>query len=195
MRGRLFPLVLLVVLPGCVAPPDDPPATPTPPPAGAPGAFALASPAFADGEAIPRKHTCDGEDISPPLAASGAPAASPVLALRVIDSDVPRPQAPLRDIDHWLAWNVPVVGGAAAFPEGDVPDGTVQGANVGGRPEYAGPCPPQGSPPHRYVFTLHALDAPLELQEGASRQELEAAIDGHVLASTTLTGLYARALT
>lgn len=57
-----------------------------------------------------------------------------------------------------------------------------------------GPCPPQGSPPHRYVFTLHALDAPLDLPEGSSRQELEDAIDGRVLATTTLTGLYARAI-
>ena len=182
-----------VLLTGCLAGPvDDPAAAPTPAPLGGP--LDVVSPAFEDGAEIPRAHTCDGEDASPPFAMTGAPLSAPVAALIVYDPDAPLPQLATRNITHWVAWNAPLASGTVSFPEGGVPPGTLQGANERGANEYAGPCPPQASPPHRYVFWAFALDAPLELAEGATRAELEDAMRGHVLAEGTLTGLYARAL-
>jgi Raf kinase inhibitor-like YbhB/YbcL family protein len=187
MRALL--VVLLVLGAGCVAPEDAPSTAPTP----AGGPLAVASSAFQDGAAIPRKHTCDGEAASPSFTITGAGNASTV-ALLMIDPDVPTPIAPQREFVHWLVWNVPVVGGAARFDEGAVPSGATQGNNGGGAPKYAGPCPPQGSPAHRYVFTVHAVDGALHLAAGSTREQLEAALKDHSLGTAKLTGTYARAL-
>ena len=149
-----------------------------------PRVFTLASTAFADGGSIPRRLTCDGEDVSPALTWSGAPEDTAALALVMTDPDA-------RDFVHWLVFNMTGTP-SGGLPTGisSSPDAPPQGMNSFGSPGYGGPCPPSGE--HRYVFTVHALDAQLELTGTPSRRELQAAMDGHVLASTTLTGTYHR---
>lgn len=198
-------LLVILLLVGCARPSPQP--VPLPP---APtGPLHLASPAFEDGAPIPRKHTCDGaaaergtdaasdassEGASPPLVISGAPANASTIALEVLDPDVPTPIAPQSTFVHWLAWNAPLVNGTAAFAEGAVPNGTVQGENGDNAAKYAPPCPPLGSPAHRYVFTAFAVDGALRLDAGATREQLDAALAGHVVAQARLVGTYARAL-
>jgi Raf kinase inhibitor-like YbhB/YbcL family protein len=143
----------------------------------------LTSPAFDDGEAIPVRHTADGEGSSPPLGWSYVPEGAAAMALIVHD-----PDAPSGDFVHWLAWNLdPEAGGI----EEGVP-APVQGTHGFGRPGWAGPSPPEGHGPHRYFFRLYALDTELDLEPGAAREQLEDAIDGHVLAEAQLMGTYER---
>lgn len=147
-------------------------------------AFSLSSTAFAEGGAIPRRHTCDGEDASPDLTWKGAPDGTQALALTVSDPDA-------RGFVHWIAYDLtgtPSGGLPAAVSSS--PDAPPQGTNSFGRTGYGGPCPPSGT--HRYVFTLHALDGALELTGAPRLEALEAAMDGHVLARATLTGTYHR---
>lgn len=148
----------------------------------------LTSPAFAPGHAIPPAHTCDGADASPPLAWSGVPEAAKTLALIVDDPDAPR-----GSWLHWTLWDLPprphqLAGGVP--PHKVLPSLARQGVNDFGNLGWGGPCPPAGT--HRYVFRLYALDAPLALAAGASRRELEAAMQGHVLAQAELMGTYHR---
>lgn len=189
MRAAL--LVLALALAGCVQPaPEVAPAADPPAPA-ANATFALASAAFADQGEIPREHTCDGANESPPLSFTGAPANATTVALLMLDNDVPTPLTPLREVVHWLLWNAPLANGSVEFDTAAVPAGSVQG---GESREYRGPCPPLLSPPHRYVFTAHAVAGSLDLAEGATKEELLAALDGRSLATAQLTGTYARAL-
>lgn len=190
MRALL--LLASFVIAGCVEPP---PAEPSPSPdVGSSAPFALVSAAFADGEPIPAEHTCDGADTSPPLEMEGGPPEAMTLALIVADPDVPVPQAPQRNLTHWLVWNVPLANGSAAFETGGLPEGAVEGTGDASDSGYGGPCPPPLSPPHRYVFTLFAVDGTLDLAAGATRAQLEAALDGRVVDVTSLTGTYARAI-
>jgi len=155
-------------------------------------AFALASPAFREGAAIPLKHTCDGADVSPPLAWSDAPAKSAAFALIADD-----PDAPAGTWVHWVLYNLPAT--ARGLPE-NVPKtdqlpslgGALQGRNDFRRAGYGGPCPPPG-PAHRYFFKLYALNEALGLNAGASKADVERAMRGHVLGSAQLMGSYARA--
>jgi Raf kinase inhibitor-like YbhB/YbcL family protein len=154
--------------------------------------FALTSPAFREGAAIPVRHTCDGADRSPPLAWSGAPARTAAFALIADD-----PDAPGGTWVHWVLYNV--AGSAVQLPENvakaaSLPDlgGALQGPNDFRRPGYGGPCPPPG-PAHRYLFKLYALDAALGLKAGARQQEVEAAVRAHLLGTAQLIGTYARA--
>jgi Raf kinase inhibitor-like YbhB/YbcL family protein len=143
----------------------------------------LTSESFAEGEPIPERHTCSGDGVSPPLAWSGVPEETRTLALIVHD-----PDAPSGDFVHWLAWNIdPSDGGI----EEDTP-APAESANGFGQPGYGGPCPPPGHGPHRYFFRLYALDSELDLEPGASREQLEAAIEGHVLAEAELMGTFER---
>ncbi len=145
--------------------------------------LSLRSAAFADGEPIPRRHTCEGEDLSPPLSWSGVPEGTRSLALIVDD-----PDAPAGTFVHWLAWGLdPARGGLG---EGEA--APVEGRNGFGASGYRGPCPPPGHGPHRYFFRLFALDSELGLAAGASRAELERALEGHVLARAELAGTYER---
>lgn len=155
----------------------------------------LTSPAFAEGGVIPRRHTCDGEDLSPPLVIEDVPAGAASLTLVVDDPDAPRE----RPWVHWLLWNLPPDVGKLqeGYPPGTKAPpilGAVQGRNH--FPEdnlrYRGPCPPPGHGAHHYRFALHALGTVLALEEGATRRMLEDAMEGHVLATATLTGTYAR---
>jgi Raf kinase inhibitor-like YbhB/YbcL family protein len=151
--------------------------------------FALTTTAFAPGGSIPARFTCDGADLSPDLAWSGAPAATRSLALIADD-----PDAPAGTWTHWLLWNIPTA--SSSLPAGvpkqaSLSNGTAQGRSSFRRIGYGGPCPPPGKP-HRYFFKLYALDTALNLQPGASRDELERALEGHVLAHAELMGLYGR---
>jgi Raf kinase inhibitor-like YbhB/YbcL family protein len=143
----------------------------------------LTSTAFGHDDEIPRRHTCDGDDISPPLAWSGQPPETRSLAL-VLDD----PDAPGGIFTHWLAWGIdPTAGGLA---EGETP--AVEGRNDFDSAGYGGPCPPPGHGRHRYVFHLHALDTELALLAGEDKGDLERALADHVLATAELIGTYER---
>ena len=143
----------------------------------------ITSHAFEDGGAIPRRNTCDGENVSPPLSFTDPPEGTRSLALVVDD-----PDAPVGTFVHWLGWGIePAAGGleeGRAAPR--------EGRNGFGTVGYAGPCPPPGHGRHRYFFRLHALDAELDLEPGAEPDELERALDGHVLEVAELVGGYER---
>jgi Raf kinase inhibitor-like YbhB/YbcL family protein len=143
----------------------------------------LTSTAFADGAPIPAKYSGEGKNISPPLAWTFLPEGTRSLALIVHD-----PDAPSGDFTHWLAWNIdPEPGG---LDEGGA--APAEGANGRGEPGYLGPAPPPGDGAHRYFHELHALDSTLDLEPGASREQLEEALDGHVLGKAQLMGTFER---
>jgi len=145
----------------------------------------LRSDLFADGENIPAWYTCEGEDVSPSLHWSGVPDGTVQLALTLED-----PDAPGGVFVHWVAWGLAPE--RRGLQEGEVPAEMVQGTNSFGEVGYRGPCPPHGHGPHRYVFTLLALDADPELPGAASIDQLRRACAGHVLAEATLTGYFER---
>jgi Raf kinase inhibitor-like YbhB/YbcL family protein len=143
----------------------------------------LTSESFGHGETIPERHTCSGDDASPPLAWSSPPEEARSMALILHD-----PDAPSGDFVHWLAWDLdPADGGI----EENSPAPT-EGTNGFGRTGYAGPCPPPGHGPHRYFFRLYALDSAPELEAGSAREQLEDAIEGHSLAEAELMGTFER---
>jgi len=150
----------------------------------------LTSSAFAHQGDIPKPYTCDGKDISPPLAWSGVPAAAKSLALIVDDPDAPDPKAPRMTWVHWILYNLPP--DTAALSEGltQLPKGTLQGLNDWKRTGYGGPCPPIGR--HRYFHKLYALDALLPDLGKPTKAKLEQAMQGHVLARAELIGTYGR---
>jgi Raf kinase inhibitor-like YbhB/YbcL family protein len=141
----------------------------------------ITSAAFGEGATIPTKHTCDGENVSPPLSFAGAPDGTRSLALVVDD-----PDAPVGTFTHWLAWGIDP--GAGDLAEGEA--APREGRNGFGTTGYVGPCPPRGR--HRYFFRLHALDTELDLEPAADRDELERALGGHVLETAELMGTYER---
>jgi hypothetical protein len=142
----------------------------------------ITSPAFAEGEPIPAKFSCDGEDISPELVWSGIPEGTASLALIMDD-----PDAPMGTWVHWVLFNLPP--GSAGLPEGAAGLGE-DGNNSWKRTGYGGPCPPGGT--HRYFFKLYALDTTLDLEPGATKKALEKAMEGHILAQAELMGTYSR---
>ncbi len=145
--------------------------------------FELTSPAFAEGQPIPRKYSCEGENASPPLSWSSLPEGTRSLALIVHD-----PDAPSGDFTHSVGWNIdPDAGG---LEEGA--HAPVEGANGFGEDGYGGPCPPPGDGAHRYLHELFALDTELDLEPSASREQLEDAMEGHVLGGAELVGTYER---
>lgn len=146
--------------------------------------LSLTSAAFEHNGKIPAKFTCEGEDLNPPLEISQAPEGTVSFALVVDDPDAPR-----GNWDHWLIWNIPA--DQTVIEEGAMPEGTLAGANDFGRTSYGGPCPPAGGA-HRYFFKLYALDALLNLKEGATKQQLEDAMEGHVIGKAELIGLFER---
>ena len=150
----------------------------------------ITSAAFSHNGAIPARYTCDGRDISPPLAWAGLPANTKSLALIVDDPDAPDPKAPKMTWVHWVLYNIPVT--ASGLPEAvkpaALPPGTREGLNDWGRTGYGGPCPPVGR--HRYLHKLYALDILLSALEYPDKQALEKAMHGHVLAQAVLIGTY-----
>ena len=151
------------------------------------GQIPLTSPAFAYGEKIPVRFTCEGDDISPPLQWSGAPVETRSYALIMDDPDAPR-----GTWLHWVLFNLPgetVELGPAVPTLAELPSGARHGRNTANDMAYAGPCPPVGKP-HRYFFRLYALDIMLNLRAGATRAELERAMDQHILGQGELMGMY-----
>lgn len=175
---------------------ETPPVDQTPPTGETPTdqegvmAFTLESSAFAPDDTIPQQYTCDGPDFSPPLAWSDVPEGTQAFALIMDD-----PDAPVGVFTHWVLYNL---SGDARDLREDVPKiespptvDALQGRNDFGRTGYGGPCPPAG-PPHRYNFTLYALDSALDLGPGATKQQVLDAIEGHVLGEARLIGAYGR---
>ena len=155
-------------------------------------ALAFTSTAFEPGGAIPAAYTCQGKDLSVPLAWSGLPAGTRSLALIVDDPDAPDPAAPKMTWVHWVLYNIPPT--ATGLPEAveprALPAGTLEGRNDWGRTGYGGPCPPVGR--HRYFFKLYALDVALPDLGQPDKARLERAMKGHVLAQQQLVGTYAK---
>ena len=151
--------------------------------------LALVATAFSDGEPIPLRYSCEGEDISPSLAWSGVPPGTETLAVIMDDPDAPR-----GTWDHWVVFNIPanVRGLEEAHPDKpQLPNGGVHGKNSWGKARYGGPCPPRG-PAHNYRFFLYAVDITLELPAGASKKDVLDVLQGHILGESLLTGTYGR---
>jgi hypothetical protein len=148
----------------------------------------LTSTAFAHGGEIPARHTCEGQDVAPPLAWSGVPASAQSLVLIVDDPDAPDPAAPRMTWVHWVLYNLPPH--ADGLPEGGkpLPTGTLEGLNDWKRPGYGGPCPPIGR--HRYFHKLYALDTMLPDLRHPTKAQLESRMKGHVVAHAELVGTY-----
>ena len=138
----------------------------------------ITSPEFENNQFIPKKFTCEGEDISPAFVIEGVPGEAKSLALIVDD-----PDAPMGTWVHWVVFDIPVIN---RIEENTIPG--KQGMNNFGRKDYGGPCPPSGT--HRYFFKIYALDKMLNLNEGISKGALEKAMEGHILDKAELIGLY-----
>lgn len=145
----------------------------------------LTSPAFAQGQSIPRQYTCDGADIAPTLQWQNLPANTRSLALIVDDPDAPDPAAPRVTWVHWVLYNIPPTAKGLAAKR---PKGTAAGTNSWEKAAYGGPCPPIGR--HRYYFKLYALDKVLEFDTPPTKDALLSAMKGHVIGQTSLMGTY-----
>ena len=149
-------------------------------------AFTLTSPAFVNTDPIPVRHTCDGENLSPPLVWSDPPKRTQAFALVMDD-----PDAPSGTFTHWVL--VDIQASRTMFDEGViVGDSGTSGQNGFGNLGYGGPCPPRGHGPHHYRFSLHALRTHTNLPEGASRAAVDAALKGLILGTASLVGVYER---
>jgi Raf kinase inhibitor-like YbhB/YbcL family protein len=149
----------------------------------------ISNAAFSVGEAIPKKFTCDGPDVSPQLKWNDAPPNTQAFALIMDD-----PDAPAGTWVHWVLYDLPA--NTRELSEGvakqeQLSSGARQGRNDFGKTGYGGPCPPPGKP-HRYFFKLYALDTKLNLKAGATKADVERAVKGHILAQAELTGKYGR---
>lgn len=149
----------------------------------------VSSPAFQEGGEIPLRYSCEGEDVSPVLQWSDPPEGTKSIALIMDD-----PDAPGGTFTHWVLYNLPP--DSRSLPEAipakaEPSTGTLQGKNDFQKTGYSGPCPPPGRP-HRYQFTVYALDRALNLEAGISQRQLREAIEGHILAQGRLTGTYQR---
>jgi hypothetical protein len=149
----------------------------------------ISSSAFREGDKIPRKYTCEGEDISPDLRWNKPPEDTVSLVLLVDD-----PDAPGGVFTHWVLFNLPA--NTIMLPQdvptqGQLPDGSLQGKNGFGKIGYGGPCPPPGRP-HRYQFTIYALDQSLNLKPGVDKKQIVDAMRGHILSQGQITGTYQR---
>lgn len=140
----------------------------------------ITSSVFENDGFIPSKHTCDGDDVNPPLNIKGIPEGAESLVLIVDD-----PDAPMGTWDHWIVWNIP--------PVEKIEENTVlgtEGLNDFRKHSYGGPCPPSGT--HRYFFKVYALDTKLDLGPNARKKNVERAMEGHILAKGEIIGLYSR---
>lgn len=145
--------------------------------------FKLVSPAFSEGKAIPAKFACDGENVSPSLHWSGVPASTKSFAIIMDD-----PDAPMGNWVHWVMYNIPDTLAGLGERKTAAELKAVDGLNSWDEKGYNGPCPPGGT--HRYIFKLYALDVMLPQKEGMTREGLLEAMKGHILAETSLTGLF-----
>jgi Raf kinase inhibitor-like YbhB/YbcL family protein len=178
MRIAALVTAAALALAGCGG--DDTPESELPQ---APERMQVASAAFDEGQTIPRRFTCDGENLSPPLAFRDVPPRARELALVVEDPDADR-------FVHWTVLRIPP--DAATIAEGRVPPGSIETENSFGDRGWGGPCPPEGDDPHRYVFALYALSRPLGLDPDASADEVREAIAEAAIARGRLTAEYGR---
>jgi len=153
-------------------------------------ALSLTSPAFSQGDPIPREYTCDGDDVSPALEWSGVPDGTRSLALVVDDPDAPDPKAPKTVWVHWVLYDLPPEAGGLSRDVQELPAGTRPGLNDWKRTGYGGPCPPVGR--HRYFHKLYALDTVLPDLGRPTKRQLLDAMEGHVLEEAELMGTYQR---
>jgi Raf kinase inhibitor-like YbhB/YbcL family protein len=191
---KLLALILVCILASSCAKQSQQPQPVSNPPNPATATRKAAAPqikvisaAFKDGEAIPRQHTCQGINISPPLEWTPTPEAKTVA---IICND---PDAPSGAWTHWLVYNLPgaTMGLIENMPAQEkVAGGGMQGTNDFGKIGYGGPCPPSGT--HRYFFKVYALDTELSLKPGATKDQLMKAMEGHILAQGQLMGTYAK---
>jgi Raf kinase inhibitor-like YbhB/YbcL family protein len=173
-----------------VAPPEEttPPEPEVLPPEEEQKALSLSSPAFEEGGEVPDKYSCDGKNISPPLSWSGVPVGTGSFVLIMDD-----PDAPGGVFTHWVLFNLPpdILELAEDIPnKSELESGALQGKNGMGRTGYFGPCPPGGT--HHYRFTLYALDKPIDLAAGVSKERVLETMEGHILAEAQLMGTYRR---
>lgn len=159
--------------------PPVPTSGPPPPP------MELTSPAFSEGETIPTRFTCDGDNVSPQLDINPVPDITQTLAIIVDD-----PDAPVGTWVHWVEYDIPAEPGDQTWPE-NVGTLGVAGSNSWNLPGYGGPCPPQGEN-HRYFFKVYALDSELIIPEGIDADGLRSAMEGHIVAEAELMGTYSR---
>lgn len=148
----------------------------------------ITSSAFQEGEFIPKKYTCDGSNVSPPLSWTEVP--PKIMTFALISDD---PDAPRGTWVHWVIFNIP--SSVSEFPENilktrTTSNGAKQGVNDSRSIGYDGPCPPSGV--HRYFFKFYALDGELALEPGCTKSDLEKAMEGHVLAQAQVMGRYKR---
>lgn len=146
----------------------------------------IKSPAFKNGETIPKHFTCDGDDVNPLFEIRDVPKGAISLVLIVDDPDATSGEV----WDHWLLWNINPK--TQYIAEDSVPHGAEEGTTSFGERHYGGPCPPHGKSPHHYRFTLYALDISLEIPEESGKGSLLSAMEGHIVEQTELVGLYGR---
>lgn len=178
-------LISIVAVAGCGGEKTPAPAAPKPKMEGIEMEFTSA--AFQYGGPIPDKYSCNGQNVSPELSWSGIPEGTRSMAIILDDPDAPR-----GTFNHWVIYNIPA--GTTGLSEAvsrasRLSDGTMQGKNSFGEIGYGGPCPPRGSS-HRYYFTLYALDITLDLDAGATKAQVLAAMEGHLLAQAETMGTY-----
>jgi len=143
----------------------------------------ISSPAFGQKGLIPAKYACDGQNISPPLEFSGAPAEAKSLALIMDD-----PDAPMGIWVHWILWNIKP--GESGIKENSFPAGAAEGTTSFGKPGYGGPCPPSGT--HRYFFKLYALDSMLDIPSSSDKEKLLKSMEGHIIVQDEFFALYSK---
>ena len=143
----------------------------------------IKSSAFENNGKIPSRYTCDGENVSPPFDFFTIPVAAKSLVLIVED-----PDSPSKNFTHWIVFNInPLING---FEENTIPDNSLEGLNDFGEPHYGGPCPNSGS--HKYIFKLYALNTYLNLEKGATKQQVLNALVGNIVEESQITGVYER---
>ncbi|MDI6778257.1 MAG: YbhB/YbcL family Raf kinase inhibitor-like protein [Patescibacteria group bacterium] len=144
----------------------------------------ITSPVFQNNESIPKKYSCDGENINPPLEIADVPESAKSLVLVVVDPDAPVAGG----FAHWTLWNIS--SSTSQITENSVPERAIQGLTSSNSNGYVSPCPPSGT--HRYFFKLYALDTNLDLPSSSKREDVEKAMEGHILDQAELIGLYQR---
>jgi len=178
--------MLMLGVTGCATRPQVSAQNPAATPQTTGGSIKLTSTAFKEGEPVPRQYTCDGVNVSPPLEWSGVPKSAKTIAFIADD-----PDAPAGTWVHWVLYNLPSdnIGMVENLPATEnLKAGGFQGKNDFGKIGYGGPCPPSGT--HRYFFKIYALDSELPLKAGATKAEVEKAMEGHVVAQGQLMGTY-----
>ena len=177
----LVAAVLLAVVAGCS---DDRDESSSPTSVLRLETLSLSSSAFDDGETIPERFSCEGDNVPPPLEWTDIPEGTRELVVVMTDPDAPR-----GTFVHWTVWGIdPSVEGI----DGTLPDGAVEGTTSSGKATYIGPCPPAGDEPHRYHFEVIALSGQLPLEAGASVQDLRDEVEDLAISSGVLTGRFGR---